>query len=107
VAVFGVTSSIRLWQQRTVRSAPDVTGVAIAPWLISSGAQVVWFAHGVAGEKFAGSTNERLSVRYRHVYCEPPGAISYRTTRGNGPIELLEPIQPNPLILGRVYIDRP
>jgi hypothetical protein len=51
VAVFGVTSSIRLWQQRTVRSAPDVTGVAIAPWLISSGAQVIWFAHGVAAGK--------------------------------------------------------
>ena len=62
VAVFGVTSAIRLWQQRTVRTAPDVTGVAIAPWLISSGAQVVWLAHGVAAGKLVVAAHAPFAI---------------------------------------------
>ncbi len=51
LAVLAITGYIRARQQRTTRTAPDLSGVALSPWLISSVAQVVWCAHGLAAGK--------------------------------------------------------
>lgn len=45
-AVLAVTGFVRFRQQRQIRSAPDVTGVAMSPWVVSSVAQVFWITHG-------------------------------------------------------------
>jgi uncharacterized protein with PQ loop repeat len=51
LAVLAITGYIRARQQRTTRTAPDLSGVAMSPWVISSVAQVVWWAHGLAAGK--------------------------------------------------------
>lgn len=51
LAVLTITGYIRARQQRTTRAAPDLSGVALSPWIISSVAQVVWWVHGLAAGK--------------------------------------------------------
>lgn len=51
LAVLAITGFIRARQQRTTRNAPDLSGVALSPWVISSVAQVVWWVHGLSADK--------------------------------------------------------
>lgn len=68
LGVLCITGFIRGRQQRTARNAPDLSGVALSPWVISSIAQVVWFVHGLSAGKvvlavhapFAIATNTAL-----------------------------------------------
>jgi uncharacterized protein with PQ loop repeat len=62
VAVFAITAVIRARQKHAVRSATDIGGVALSPWVISSVAQVVWFVHGVTAEKFVLTTHAPFAI---------------------------------------------
>lgn len=62
VGVLCITGFIRRRQQRTVRQALDLSGVALSPWLISSVAQVVWFIHGVSAGKLVLAAHAPFAI---------------------------------------------
>ncbi len=51
LAVLSITGYIRFRQQKTVRKAMDISGVALSPWVISSVAQVMWCVYGLTAGK--------------------------------------------------------
>lgn len=61
ISVLTITGYIRARQQKTARTATDLSGVALAPWVISSAAQVLWFAHALAAGKVVVVVNSQFA----------------------------------------------
>ena len=73
LAVLAITGYIRARQQKTTRTAADLSGVSLSPWVVSSAAQVLWWVHGLTAGKvvlvvhapFAIVTNVALLLTVR------------------------------------------
>jgi uncharacterized protein with PQ loop repeat len=62
LAVLSITGYIRFRQQKTVRKAMDISGVALSPWVIPSVAQVMWCIYGLTAGKIVLAIHAPLAI---------------------------------------------